>query len=210
MWTICHPVCSTLSHRDSPVLDSRPLLSCSPFSLLPHPPVPPSFLPRCTLHPLTFYHHNRYIIPRSVFYSRVTSWNAFVRDIVRLSPSRLLLSSRSLFPILFAFFFPSSIIWSARERVFFFLFDTMHFFGFDYDAEIAGNYWENETWEINEAFCQLAFFTVFFCKNTSILRHVRLEFIVKKKQTKIYIYIFASMRVIQYTRDIKDESPTLV
>lgn len=92
MWTICRPVCSTLSHRDSPVLDSRPLLSCSPFPRFPNPylrSVSP-LLPRHPFRPLTFYHHNRYIIPRSVFYSRVAPWNAFVRDIVRASLPLLL------------------------------------------------------------------------------------------------------------------------
>lgn len=105
MWTICRPVCSTLSHRDSPVLDSRPLLSCSPFPLLPHLPCRPTSphlaAPRHIPRPLTFYHHNRYIIPWSVFYSRVTPWNAFVRDIVLLS-----LLPHSLFPTLFVFFPP--------------------------------------------------------------------------------------------------------
>lgn len=118
MWTICRPVCSTLSHRDSPVLDSRPLLSCSPFPLLPHLPMPP-FLPRHTPRPLTFYHHNRYIIPRSVFYSRVTPWNAFVRDIVRLS----------LLPVLY---FPlSSFFFSAGYligEIAFFLFSIRRIF----------------------------------------------------------------------------------
>lgn len=126
MWTICHPVCSTLSHRDSPVLDSRPLLSCSPFPLLSHPPVLPPFLPRCTLHPLTFYHHNRYIIPRSVFYSRVTSWNAFVRDIVRLPPfSSPSLLSFSFSRSLRSFFFVDYLI---SERSFFFSFLTQCIF----------------------------------------------------------------------------------
>lgn len=113
MWTICRPVCSTLSHRDSPVLDSRPLLSCSPFPLLPHLPMPP-FLPRHTPRPLTFYHHNRYIIPRSVFYSRVTPWNAFVRDIVRLS----------LLPVLYfplsSFFFSAGYLIGERSLFSFF------------------------------------------------------------------------------------------
>lgn len=121
MWTICRPVCSTLSHRDSPVLDSRPLLSCSPhspFCLISHPP------PR----PLTFYHHNRYIIPRSVFYSRVTPWNAFVRDIVRLSLS-LSLALLPLFPFSFppsSFFFPAGYL--IGEIAFFPLFSMRRIF----------------------------------------------------------------------------------
>lgn len=119
MWTICRPVCSTLSHRDSPVLDSRPLLSCSPFPRFPSlylRPVSP-LLPRRPPRPLTFYHHNRYIIPRSVFYSRVAPWNAFVRDIVRASvplpppthPSTLVSHPRAAFA-LSLFFPPSSLI----------------------------------------------------------------------------------------------------
>jgi len=69
--------------QSSPRLEASPLVFTIPLS--PHPyhpsPVPP-FLPHRSSRPLTFYHHNRYIIPRSVFYSRVTPWNAFVRDIV--------------------------------------------------------------------------------------------------------------------------------
>jgi len=126
MWTICRPVCSTLSHRDSPVLDSRPLLSCSPFPLLPHLPQLP-FLPRHIPRPLTFYHHNRYIIPRSVFYSRVTPWNAFVRDIVRLSSPPV-----SFFSTLFVF----STGYLIGE-IAFFPFFYAHFSRYDYDAEVA-------------------------------------------------------------------------
>lgn len=75
------------------------LVRHSPFCLIS--PMPP-FLPRRTPRPLTFYHHNRYIIPRSVFYSRVTPWNAFVRDIVRLS----------LLPVLY---FPLSSVFFSRR-----------------------------------------------------------------------------------------------
>lgn len=86
------------------------LVRRSPFCLISHmPPFPPRHTPR----PLTFYHHNRYIIPWSVFYSRVTPWNAFVRDIVRLS-----LLPRSLFP---SSFFFSRRLFDRRDR-FFFLF----------------------------------------------------------------------------------------
>jgi len=67
-------------------------------------PVPP-FLPHRSSRPLTFYHHNRYIIPRSVFYSRVTPWNAFVRDIV--PPLPLLTSPPSSWAL---FFFPRPVI----------------------------------------------------------------------------------------------------
>lgn len=138
MWTICRPVCSTLSHRDSPVLDSRPLLSCSPFPRFPSlylRPVSP-LLPRHPLRPLTFYHHNRYIIPRSVFYSRVAPWNAFVRDIVRASvplpppthPSTLVSHPRAAFAL-------SS---SHPLRSFFFfhrrLFDRPDYSFFSFDA----------------------------------------------------------------------------
>lgn len=70
---------------------------------------------------LTFYHHNRYIIPRSVFYSRVTPWNAFVRDIVPPPPP---LS----FPPSSPFFHPLRFLSDQREL--FFLFGTVHFFGF--------------------------------------------------------------------------------
>lgn len=133
-----------------------------PFPLQPHPPALPPFLPRCASRPLTFYHHNRYIIPRSVFYSRVTSWNAFVRDIVR-SPSLLLLPPLVLFFPSFSFFFLRRLF-DQREIVFFFFFDTVHFFGFDYDAEITGDYRERMnytmcTCQVNKAFCRFAFLT---------------------------------------------------
>lgn len=87
--------------QSSPRLEASPLLFAIP-PFLPHLPCRPSSphlaTPRHTPRPLTFYHHNRYIIPRSVFYSRVTPWNAFVRDIVCLP--------HSLFPTLFVFFPP--------------------------------------------------------------------------------------------------------
>lgn len=83
--------------QSSPRLEASPLLfAIPPFASSPMPHLAtPRHIPR----PLTFYHHNRYIIPWSVFYSRVTPWNAFVRDIVLLS-----LLPHSLFPTLFVFF----------------------------------------------------------------------------------------------------------
>lgn len=144
MWTICRPVCSTLSHRDSPVLDSRPLLSCSPFPRFPSlylRPLSP-LLPRHPPRPLTFYHHNRYIIPRSVFYSRVAPWNAFVRDIVRASvpptsshpsqhtrqpPSRRVRSLSSSHPLRSFFFF---IVGYLIGQIIPFSLSTRYFFSF--------------------------------------------------------------------------------
>lgn len=95
-----------------------------PCPLLPHPLVLPPFLPRCASRPLTFYRHNRYIIPRSVFYSRVTSWNAFVRDIV------LPLSSPFLLPFSFShpLRFFSFVDYLISERSFFFSFLTQYIF----------------------------------------------------------------------------------
>lgn len=102
--------------QSSPRLEASPLLfAAPPFASSPITPRP-SRIPRRNPRPLTFYHHNRYIIPRSVFYSRVTSWNAFVRDIVRLSFSPVL-----FFPpiILFVFFSTGYLI---GEIAFFFFF----------------------------------------------------------------------------------------
>jgi len=114
--------------QSSPRLEASPLLfAIPPFASSPMPP----FLPRHTPRPLTFYHHNRYIIPRSVFYSRVTPWNAFVRDIVRLS-----LLPRSLFPTLFVFF---RRLFDRRDR-FFPFFDVAHFSRYDYGVELAGDH----------------------------------------------------------------------
>lgn len=129
MWTICRPVCSTLSHRDksSPRLEASPLLFAVPLST----PTSICFIPLIPHHraprPLT-YHHNRYIIPRSVFYSRVTPWNAFVRDIVCLS---LFLST---LPALPSSSLPSSTLFSRfaayliSEITLFFFFVVVHFF----------------------------------------------------------------------------------
>lgn len=103
--------------QSSPRLEASPLLfAIPPFASSPHATLPPSPHPS---RPLTFYHHNRYIIPRSVFYSRVTPWNAFVRDIVRLS----------LLPVLY---FPlSSFFFSAGYligEIAFFLFSIRRIF----------------------------------------------------------------------------------
>lgn len=113
--------------QSSPRLEASPLLfAIPPFASSSMPP----FLPRHTPRPLTFYHHNRYIIPRSVFYSRVTPWNAFVRDIVRLY-----LLPHSLFPTLFVFF---RRLFHRRDH-FFPFFDAAHFSRYDYGAEVAGD-----------------------------------------------------------------------
>lgn len=103
--------------QSSPRLEASPLLfAIPPFASSPHAT---HFLPRHTPRPLTFYHHNRYIIPRSVFYSRVTPWNAFVRDIVRLS----------LLPVLYfplsSFFFPAGYL---IGEIAFFLFSIRRIF----------------------------------------------------------------------------------
>lgn len=103
--------------QSSPRLEASPLL----FAPLPlfasSPPVHPARPPRRSPRPLTFYHHNRYIIPRSVFYSRVTPWNAFVRDIVRLS---LLPRSLSFFPPSSSSVFFLHRLFDRRDRVVFF------------------------------------------------------------------------------------------
>lgn len=94
--------------QSSPRLEASPLLfAIPPFTSSPMP----SFLPHRISRPLTFYHHNRYIIPRSVFYSRVTHRGMRLFGILYASPSS---------PVLF--FSPSSffppVIWSARSTFF--------------------------------------------------------------------------------------------
>lgn len=114
--------------QSSPRLEASPLVFTIPPSASSPitSPVSP-FLPRRSPRPLTFYHHNRYIIPRSVFYSRVTLWNAFVRDILYPPPP--------LFPCTIPNFPPSSFFIRSR---FFFLFGTVHFFRIrDYAVGIA-------------------------------------------------------------------------
>lgn len=83
--------------QSSPRLEASPLLfAIPPFTSSPMP----SFLPHRISRPLTFYHHNRYIIPRSVFYSRVTHRGMRLFGILYASPSSpiLFFSPSSFFP----------------------------------------------------------------------------------------------------------------
>lgn len=104
--------------QSSPRLEASPLVFTIPPSASSPitSPVSP-FLPRRSPRPLTFYHHNRYIIPRSVFYSRVTLWNAFVRDIL-YPPPPLFPCTIPDFPTLFVFY-PIEIFFSFRYGAFF-------------------------------------------------------------------------------------------
>lgn len=122
--------------QSSPRLEASPLVFT--ISPLPHPPSPPlCALPTSPFSPrtLTFYHHNRYIIPRSVFYSRVTPWNAFVRDIVAPRLSLSLLLRHPHLSILFVFFFRR--LSDRRDRFFSF---SVYFFIRNYAAGIARDY----------------------------------------------------------------------
>lgn len=103
---------STLSPGQSPVLDSRPLLSCSLPPALPQlcrfPTYYPLSLSLCCLpilslyspRPLTFYHHNRYIIPR-LYFIHVSHCG------MRLFRILFNVTSSNLFPpsLLFSYFF---------------------------------------------------------------------------------------------------------
>lgn len=129
MWTICRPVCSTLSHRDSPVLDSRLLLSRLPFPLLPHLPYRLSYLAT----PLALWPSIIIIdiLYRGLYFIHVSHRGMRLFGILYASPSS---------PILF---FPPSSFFSVGyligEITFFPFFDEAHFSRYDYGAEVAGN-----------------------------------------------------------------------
>lgn len=133
--------------QSSPRLEASPLLFAvppCPITRLPPPCTPSSsasspispLLLRHPSRPLTFYHHNRYIIPRSVFYSRVAPWNAFVRDIVHSPPLRRFRrpfssSSSPLSLFLFSLFSVSFFFhrWLLDQRDYsLFSSDAVHFF----------------------------------------------------------------------------------